>query len=61
MLTHDREQVARYDSDRLIFRQIAVNVLLDLHNTSKRCWGLPDAGAISNADADDRRGKGLGL
>src|SRR6266702_8946232 len=28
MLTHDREQAARYDSDTLIFRQIAVNLLL---------------------------------
>jgi len=44
MLTHDREEAARYDSDRLIFRQIAVNVLLDLHDTSKRL--LADAGAI---------------
>ena len=44
MLTHDREQAARYDSDRLIFRQIAVNVLLDLHDTAKRL--LADAGAI---------------
>jgi alpha-beta hydrolase superfamily lysophospholipase len=44
MLTHDREQAARYDSDPLIFRQIAVNVLLDLHDTSKRV--LADAGAI---------------
>src|SRR5216110_3549438 len=44
MLTHDREQAARYDSDPLIFRQIAVNVLLALHDTSKRL--LADAGAI---------------
>jgi len=44
MLTHDREQAARYDSDPLIFRPIAVNVLLDLHDTSKRL--LADAGAI---------------
>src|SRR5438067_8569344 len=44
MLTHDREQVARYDSDPLIFRQIAVNVLLDLHDTAKRL--VADAGAI---------------
>src|SRR5437867_6429731 len=36
MLTHDREQAARYKSDPLIFRQIAVNVLLDLHDTAKR-------------------------
>src|SRR5947208_9264843 len=44
MLTHDREQVARYDSDPFIFRQIAVNVLLDLHDTAKRLGA--DAGAI---------------
>src|SRR6266480_1603503 len=44
MLTHDREQAARYDSDPLTFRQIAVNVLLDLHDTAKRL--LADAGAI---------------
>jgi alpha-beta hydrolase superfamily lysophospholipase/SAM-dependent methyltransferase len=44
MLTHDREQVTQYDSDPLIFRQIAVNVLLDLHDTAKRL--VADAGAI---------------
>lgn len=44
MLTHDREEAARYNSDPLIFRQIAVNVLLDLHDTAKRL--LADAGAI---------------
>src|SRR5215468_6628169 len=44
MLTHDREQAACYDSDPLIFRQIAVNVLLDLHDTAKRLGA--DAGAI---------------
>jgi alpha-beta hydrolase superfamily lysophospholipase/SAM-dependent methyltransferase len=44
LLTHDREQAARYDSDPLIFRQIAVNVLLDLHDTAKRL--VADAGAI---------------
>src|SRR5213075_2427561 len=44
MLTHDPMEAARYDSDPLIFRQIAVNVLLDLHDTSKRL--LADAGAI---------------
>jgi len=44
MLTNDGEQAARYDSDRLIFRQIAVNVLLNLHDTAKRL--LADAGAI---------------
>jgi alpha-beta hydrolase superfamily lysophospholipase/SAM-dependent methyltransferase len=44
MLTHDKEQAAIYDADPLIFRQIAVNVLLDLHDTAKRL--LADAGAI---------------
>ena len=44
MLTHDREQAAQYDSDPLIFRQIAVNVLLDLHDTARRL--VADAGAI---------------
>src|SRR5215471_13009791 len=44
MLTHDREQAVQYDSDSLIFRQIAVNVLLDLHDTAKRL--VADAGAI---------------
>ena len=44
MLTHDREQAARYDCDPLIFRQIGVNVLLDLHDTAKRL--VADAGAI---------------
>ncbi len=45
MLTHDAEQAARYDADPLIFRQIAVNMLLDLHDTSTRL--LDDAGAIT--------------
>src|SRR6266850_863732 len=36
MLTHDNEQAAIYEADPLIFRQIAVNVLLDLHDTAKR-------------------------
>src|SRR5215475_12423629 len=44
MLTHDPEQAACYDADPLIFRQIAVNVLLDLHDTAKRL--VADAGAI---------------
>ena len=44
MLTHDRNQAERYDADPLIFRQIAVNVLLDLHDTAKRL--VADAGAI---------------
>jgi alpha-beta hydrolase superfamily lysophospholipase/SAM-dependent methyltransferase len=45
MLTHDREQAERYAADPLIFRQIAVNILLDLHDTSTRL--LADAGAIT--------------
>src|SRR5688572_4340445 len=44
MLTHDPEQAARYQADESIFRQIAVNILLDLHDTSTRL--LADAGAI---------------
>ena len=45
MLTHDAEEAARYEADPLIFRQIAVKILLDLHDTSKRL--LADAGAIN--------------
>jgi alpha-beta hydrolase superfamily lysophospholipase/SAM-dependent methyltransferase len=45
MLTHDTEQAARYQADELIFRQIAVNVLLDLHDTGTRL--LADAGALT--------------
>lgn len=45
MLTHDAEQAARYHADEFIFRQIAVNILLDLHDTSTRL--LADAGAIT--------------
>ena len=44
MLTHDKQEAANYDADPLIFRQIAVNVLLDLHDTAKRL--VADAGAI---------------
>ena len=44
MLTHDPVEAARYEADPLIFRQIAVNVLLDLHDTAQRL--LADAGAI---------------
>ena len=44
MLTHDREQARRYDEDPHIARTIAVNILLDLHDTSTRL--LADAGAI---------------
>lgn len=45
MLTHDPEQAAAYDADKLIFRQIAVNILLDLFDVSTRL--LADAGAIT--------------
>ena len=44
MLTHDRAQATQYNADPLIFRQIAVNVLFDLHDTAKRL--VADAGAI---------------
>ncbi|MFL6516142.1 MAG: bifunctional alpha/beta hydrolase/class I SAM-dependent methyltransferase [Chthoniobacterales bacterium] len=44
LLTRDRTEANRYDSDPLIFKQIAVNVLLDLHDTAKRL--VADAGAI---------------
>lgn len=45
MLTHDGAQAEAYRADPLIFRQIAVNMLLDLHDTSTRL--LADAGAIT--------------
>jgi alpha-beta hydrolase superfamily lysophospholipase/SAM-dependent methyltransferase len=44
LLTRDQEQAAQYDADPLIFRQIAVNVLLDLNDTADRL--VADAGAI---------------
>ncbi len=45
MLTHDPQQAQDYSADPLIFRQIAVHMLLDLHDASKRL--LEDAGAIT--------------
>lgn len=45
VLTHDREQARLYDSDPAIFKQIAVNILLDLFDTSSRL--LADAGAFT--------------
>src|SRR6266487_252191 len=42
--TRDHEQAAHYDADPLIFKQIAVNILLDLHDTATRL--VADAGAI---------------
>ncbi len=44
MLTHDREQAARYDADPLIAKAIAVNILLGLYDASTRL--MADAGAI---------------
>lgn len=44
MLTHDPVQAALYDADPLIFRQIAINVLIALHDAGTRL--LADAGAI---------------
>jgi alpha-beta hydrolase superfamily lysophospholipase/SAM-dependent methyltransferase len=45
MLTHDPAQAALYAADPLIFRQIAVNVLIGLHDAGTRL--LADAGAIN--------------
>jgi alpha-beta hydrolase superfamily lysophospholipase len=45
MLTHDREQARRYQEDPMIFRQIAINMLLDLRDTAKRL--VADAAAIT--------------
>jgi alpha-beta hydrolase superfamily lysophospholipase/SAM-dependent methyltransferase len=45
MLTHDPQQSAEYAADPLISPQIAVNILLDLYDTSTRL--LRDAGAIT--------------
>jgi len=45
MVTHDPQQARAYEADPLIFREIAVNILLDLHDTSTRL--MDDAGAIT--------------
>jgi alpha-beta hydrolase superfamily lysophospholipase/SAM-dependent methyltransferase len=45
MLTHDPEQAEKYDADKLITRNIAVNVLLGLHDLATRI--VKDAGAIT--------------
>ncbi len=45
MLTHDPEQIQSYDEDELITKNIAVNVLLGLHDLSTRI--VADAGAIT--------------
>jgi alpha-beta hydrolase superfamily lysophospholipase/SAM-dependent methyltransferase len=44
MLTHDPIQAVQYEADPLIFRQIAVNVLIALHDAGTRL--LADAGGI---------------
>lgn len=44
LLTHDTAEAIAYQRDPLIFRQIAVNMLLDLHDTSTRI--VADAAAI---------------
>jgi alpha-beta hydrolase superfamily lysophospholipase/SAM-dependent methyltransferase len=44
MLTHDPEQARAYEDDPLITREIAVNILLDVHDVSTRL--IEDAGAI---------------
>jgi alpha-beta hydrolase superfamily lysophospholipase/phosphatidylglycerophosphate synthase len=44
LLTHDQEQARLYAADPEISPQIAVNILLDLHDTSTRL--IEDAGAI---------------
>lgn len=44
MLTHDKEQARLHAEDDRIFREIAVNLLLDLHDTGARL--AEDAGAI---------------
>ncbi|HUE74236.1 MAG TPA: bifunctional alpha/beta hydrolase/class I SAM-dependent methyltransferase [Pirellulaceae bacterium] len=46
MLTHDRQEAEQYDRDPLIAKSIAVNMLLDLHDTSSRL--LADAAAIQS-------------
>jgi alpha-beta hydrolase superfamily lysophospholipase len=45
MLTHDAEQARRYDADELITRNIAVNILLEMHETATRI--IEDAAAIT--------------
>src|SRR5262249_30642134 len=44
LLTHDAEQARAYDTDPLVTRSVAVNVLLGLHDAARRV--LRDAPAI---------------
>jgi alpha-beta hydrolase superfamily lysophospholipase len=45
LLTHDAQRISSYQQDPLITRSIAVNILLDLHDTAKRI--VADAAAIT--------------
>lgn len=45
MLTHDVEEARRYDEDPLITKAIAVNILLEMHDTATRI--IEDAAAIT--------------
>jgi alpha-beta hydrolase superfamily lysophospholipase/ubiquinone/menaquinone biosynthesis C-methylase UbiE len=45
LLTHDPVQAKMYNEDKLITPQIAVNILIDLHDTAKRV--IKDAAAIT--------------
>jgi alpha-beta hydrolase superfamily lysophospholipase len=53
MLTHDPAEARAYEADPLIFRQIAVNILLDLHDTASRL--LRRRRGNHHADAHPRR------
>lgn len=44
VLTHDPQQIKKYAEDKLITHSIAVNILLDLHDTATRM--MEDAGTI---------------
>lgn len=44
VLTHDPEQQRAYNEDKAIFREISVNILLDLYETARRV--VEDAAAI---------------
>src|SRR5207244_13194178 len=44
VLTRDHAEAAQYDAFPLIFKQVAFNILLDLHDTATRL--VADAGAI---------------
>ena len=44
VLTHDKQEIEKYDQDNMITHRIATNILLDLHDTSTRV--VKDAKAI---------------